>query len=55
MKLKAVAAEDLTKRKDVNDEEQRAKHGTLGDAVNDWGSGGGAVVDTDELLSVCEI
>ena len=45
VKLKAVMAEDLSEGEDVNSEEQRAKHGTLGDTMSERGSGGGAFVN----------
>ncbi len=40
---------DVAKRKHVGDEQERTKH------LGQRGGGGGAVVDADELLSVCEI
>ena len=50
-----MVAEDLTKWEDVYDEEEGTKNRALRDTVGNWGSGGVAVVDGDELLSVGEI
>ena len=47
-----MATDDLSKGKDVNDEEEGTKHGTLGNTVGDWGGGGFTVVYGNELMSV---
>ena len=52
MEVEAVATDDLSKGKDVNDEEEGTKHGTLGNTVGDWGGGGFTVVYGNELMSV---
>ena len=52
MEVEAVATDDLSKGKDVNDEEEGTKHGTLGDTVGDRGGGGFTVVYGNELMSV---
>ena len=36
VKVEAVATDDLSKGKDVNDEKERTKHGTLGNTMGDW-------------------
>ena len=46
---------DLAEGEKVENEEKRTKHRALGDTLRQGGSGGGAVVDVDELFSVCEI
>lgn len=35
-----MTRDDLSKGKNVNDEEEGTKHGTLGDTVSDSGGGG---------------
>ncbi len=42
-------------RGNTEDEQERTKQRALGDAFGQRSSGGGAVVDADELLSACEI
>ena len=49
------ATDDLAKGEEVDDEEERTKHRTLGDALGQGSSCGGAVVDVDELFSVSEV
>lgn len=49
------ATDDLAKGEEVDDEEERTKHRTLGDALGQGSSCGGAVVDIDELFSVSEV
>ena len=44
VKVEAMAAEDLTEGEDVNDEEEGAKHGALGNTVGNRGGGGFAVI-----------
>ncbi len=39
----------------MEDEQERTKHQTLGDTLGQRSGGACAVVDVDELLSVCEI
>ena len=51
---KAVMAEDLSKRKDEQDEPE-GRSSTLGDSMGDKGVGGFAFVDGDVLMSVREI
>ena len=48
-------ANDVAKGEQVEHEEERTNHLTLGDALGQRNSGGGAFVDVDELLSVCEV
>ena len=55
VEMEAMAAEDLTKGKDVEDKQERAKHRALGDTVGDRGCDGVAVVYGDELMSVREV
>ena len=55
VEIETMTTDDLAKGKDVNDEEEGTKHGTLGDTVGDWGGGGFAVIYGDELMSVWEI
>ena len=55
VKAETMVAYDTAKGQHVQDEEERTKHRTLGDALGQRSSGGGAVVYVDELLSVCEI
>ena len=52
MEVEAVATDDLSKGKDVNDEEEGTKHGTLGDNASDWGGGRFTVFYGDELMAV---
>jgi len=52
MEAEAMAPEDLSKGKDVQDEEKRSEHRTLGDTVSDWSRGGFAIVYGDVLLPV---
>lgn len=47
--------DDIAKGKNVEDEEKRTKHRTLGDTLRNRGYGGGAAVDVNELLPVCEV
>jgi len=55
VKIETMVANDIAKGKQVYYEEERTKHRTLGDALRQRSSGGGAVVSVDELLSVSEI
>ena len=55
VEVEAVAAYDVAEGKQVEDEQKGTKHRTLGDALGQRSGGGGAVVDVDELLPVCEI
>ena len=55
VELKSVVAEDLTKWEDVYDEEEGTEYRALGDTVGNWGGGGVAVIDGDELLSIGEV
>ena len=52
VEIETMTTDDLSKGKDVNDEEEGTKHRTLGDTVGDWGGGGFAVIYGDELMSV---
>ena len=52
MEAEAMAPEDLSKGKDVQDEEKRSEYRTLGDTVSDWSRGGFAIVYGDVLLPV---
>ncbi len=47
--------DDVTKGEQVEDEQERTKYRTLGEALGQRSGGGGAVVDVDQLLSVCEM
>lgn len=55
VEMETMVANDVAKGEQVEYEEERTKYRTLGDALGQRNSGGGAVVDVDELLSVCEI
>jgi len=55
VKVETMVADDIAKGEQVNYEEERTKHRTLGDALGQRSNGGGAVVYVDELLSVSEI
>ncbi len=55
MEVKVVATDDVTERKEAEDEKEETKHQTLRDAVGQGGGGGGVVIDPDELLSVGDI
>lgn len=55
VEMETMVANDTAKREQVEYEEERTKHRTLRDALGQRNSGGGAVVDVDELLSVSEI
>jgi len=48
-------ANDVAKGKQIKCEEERSKYQTLGDALGQRNRGGGAVVDVDELLLVCDV
>ncbi len=50
-----MTAHDVAKGKDAEDEKERTKHYTLGDALGQRSDGRGAIIDSDELLSVSEI
>ena len=53
--LKVVAADDFYKGEHIEDEEEGTKHRTLGDLLGQRSSGGSAVIDMDELVSVGEV
>lgn len=53
--IETMTSNDVTKREHVEDEHKRTKHRTLGDPLGEKSRGGGAVVDVEELLSICEI
>ena len=53
--LEVVATDDFSKGEYIEDEEEGTKHRTLGDALVQRGSGGSAVIDVDELVSVGEV
>lgn len=55
VKLETMTADDVTKGKHVEDEEEGAQHRTLGDTLGDEGCVGFAVVDADELVTVGEV
>nr|XP_033466962.1 uncharacterized protein LOC117247002 [Epinephelus lanceolatus] len=55
VEMEAISSDDVTKREDIEDEKERTKHRTLGDALGQRSGRGGAVIDMDELLSVGEI
>ena len=52
VKIETMTTDDLSKGKDVDDEEEGTKHGTLGDTVGHWGGGGFTVIYGNELMSV---
>lgn len=52
VKTETMTTDDVTEGKDVEDEEERTKHRTLGNTLWQGGYGGGAAVDVDELLSI---
>ena len=52
VEIETMATDDLSKGKDVNDEEEGTKHGTLGDTMGDRGGGGFKYVYRNELMSV---
>ncbi len=47
-----MMTDDVTKGEQIEDEQERTNYQTLGDTLGQRSSGGGAVVDVDELLSV---
>ena len=49
VKAETMPAYDAAKRQHVQDEEEWTKHQNLGNALGQRSSGGGAVVDVDEL------
>ena len=53
--METMAADDVTKGKHVEVEEEGAKHRTLGDTLGDKDSVGFAVVNVDVLVSVGEV
>lgn len=55
MKTESMMTDDIAKRKNIEDKEERTKHRTLGDTLRERGNRGGAAVDMDELLPVCEV
>ena len=55
MEMDTGATDDLAKGEEVDDEKEGTKHRTLGDALGQGSSCGGAVVDVDELFSVSEV
>lgn len=55
VETEAVAMDNLTEREEVEDEEERAKHGALWDALGQGGSRGRAVVDENKLFPVCKV
>lgn len=55
VEVESMAADDVTEGEDVKDEEERTKHRTLGNTLQQGGDEGGAVVDVDELLTVGEV
>lgn len=55
MKTETMMTDDITKGKNVEDKEERTKHRTLGNTLRERGYGGGAAVDVDELLPICEV
>ena len=55
VEVEVEVAEDLTKGEDVDEEEEWAENGTLGDTVRNCGGGGGVVVKGDEVGAVGEV
>ena len=55
VEVEVISAEDVTKGEHIEDKEKWSKHRTLGDAMLEWGCGGGGVIDSNKLLSVHEI
>lgn len=52
--MEAVTTDNLTKGQEVKDENERNKHRALGDALEQGGSRGGAVVDVNKLCFSCQ-
>ena len=55
VKVQIEVADDMTKGKNVTDEEKGTKDRALGDTLRDRGEGGGVAGERDELLSVGEV
>ena len=55
VEMETMMTDDVTKEKHVEDEKERTKHQTLGDTLGQRSVGGGAIIDADELLAVCDI
>ena len=55
VEIQVEVADDVTKGKDVTDEEKGTKDRALGDTLCDRGEAGGVVRKGDELLSVGEV
>lgn len=55
VEMETMLADDVTEGEHVENEQERTKHRTLGDALGQKNSGGGAVKNNDELLFVGEI
>ena len=55
VEVQVEVAEYLTKREDVDDEEEGAKYGALGNTLSDCGCGRGVVVERDEMGSVGKV
>ena len=55
VKVETVVAYDVSKGKHVEDEEEGAKHRTLGNTLGDWGCVGLGFVYADELVAVGEV
>ncbi len=55
VEMEAMSTYDVSKGEHVEDDQEMTKHWILEDALAQRSCGGGAVVDADELLSVCEV
>ena len=55
VKMETMVMNNLTKGEEVEDEEERTKHRTLGDSLAQGSCVGGAVVDENELVPVSEV
>jgi len=55
VEVETVTTDDLSKGKDVDDEEEGTEHGPLRDIVRDRGGGEVTVVYGNELMSICEL
>lgn len=51
VEVETMTMYDITMWEDVENEQERTKHRTLGDALGQGSGGGGVVVDADKLLT----
>lgn len=55
VEVQVEVAEYLTKREDVDDEEEGAEYGALGNTLCDCGCGRGMIMERDEVGSVDKV